>query len=1319
MKKERTLTGVILLLLLVFLGSTEVRAKDLYVSTNGTDEADCGNITNPCLTPNQAVDNARAFDTIIMNSGTYFIGSTINITIPLTLQAADNNTVNLYSTNCTVLFANCDFARSVYIIGINFIGGSYSPVIKGLSTLELFTCNIENNHFDSPKNSQGVLIDFEQSLDSILINNTRICGNTFTVGSNNLNGYYGTFLSINNVVHVTMNDVIFNDNVFKNTYPWDSFNVYGGFIYIASLVSDISNCIFKNNTFTIQNGVHLQGGIMLISSKDTSMFNCSFVANQIDTNPSINSGGIAGGALSISQAPYMNANFVNISFLDNVFKFCGGEVVSGIFYSPTYTFADTIIIINNTIEYSPSGNIINGGLAFFGRYYTLFNVQIIDNHIFPRINTTQSSSCLTAAVTGALVYSALYDVRNMIISNNSFTMSSSDYCYSGEVTGLFYVINYDSMRMSDSIFYNNTIYGGNGISGSNVAGGGLVLQTLNSTLINCTFSENTIIAGNASLPRQSGSGAAGSAFGGAITATSPINLINCTFLDNSIIGGYPVEECETKTNFPVSRIPGSALGGAIYIEGNSQLSISACTFACNQAISAGVNSCDNTTDTPSSGGTIYSINLEMENSTITNSFCNYCKGGAIFSNNLTISNCNITSSYVSSGFGGSIYLLFNSNFVTDNYFFIDKRKRGDDGTIASVDLENVYLFNNTIEEGYGGVIYMDEIQSVNFTNVIMENNSASYGGGIYYQTFPQSLTFNSFLMIENQAEEGGAVFIANYKEFENILTAPLINGRPAYLSSLFSPAQFANEMTNNTASEYGNDCASSIYSLTFFINPPIHAWPGETFESSLHLIDIFGNIVITPDYEVTVAANNPSIFSSGVPQDTVKVDLTTGLYIFPSSVLLSQPGEVVVLQYSTIYLNSTFSTTANVTTTSCPPGYKYSNSLCYLCTSSEYNFDGEDCMNCPNEGGELVECMIPLSKLIQDECETDDIVCHLEQCKEMNLSEVECSEIILGEISILEVPQGFWPVPTANEFMNPTSLIACEKCQPFICELQWFEEMATDSEYDWSVNCSRTYIVENSEECPYNEIDGRCCLGYTNRICSQCVSGFYAKGEECEECSSEWYSSFWMAPVDLFVFGIAIAIALYFRNNLIALCAEIFVLVLLYLLGVGTLFFLLSMCLVFSVLFITNADIREGILKSFIFYIQTCSLLLTSLFGWDTSNISGDIDFISRNGLECYFDWYNSIVGFWFMMALPLLILFMCLIIWKVGNKIHKTIHSLPKSRSRSKINSDLDHDHHKITPVEKWDCLWVKICLFLWYVIYYEISARVIFYISILSSEY
>ena len=194
-----------------------------------------------------------------------------------------------------------------------------------------------------------------------------------------------------------------------------------------------------------------------------------------------------------------------------------------------------------------------------------------------------------------------------------------------------------------------------------------------------------------------------------------------------------------------------------------------------------------------------------------------------------------------------------------------------------------------------------------------------------------------------------------------------------------------------------------------------------------------------------------------------------------------------------------------------------------------------------------------------------------------------------------------------------------------------------------------------------------------------------------------------MIFLDLILVAGLVVVAVYLRNNLIALCIELLVVVGLFLMGIGTVWYLFVMVLVLLVLFITSSDIREGILKSLIFYVQTCGLLLSGLYSWGSIDFDVAITVLRRNGLECYIP-YNTVTRFWLIMCLPVIIALACTVILFVGRYRIK----------RKKEAVDQLHDHeqdghsHFIQPSAKWTLQCVRICLFLWYILYFEIAAAV-----------
>ncbi|MDP1609001.1 MAG: hypothetical protein Q8L98_06785 [Chlamydiales bacterium] len=342
-------------------------------------------------------------------------------------------------------------------------------------------------------------------------------------------------------------------------------------------------------------------------------------------------------------------------------------------------------------------------------------------------------------------------------------------------------------------------------------------------------------------------------------------------------------------------------------------------------------------------------------------------------------------------------------------------------------------------------------------------------------------------------------------------------------------------------------------------------------------------------------------------------------------------------------------------------------------------------------------------------------------CEILKLSLEECSSVLEGNTFILKVSAGYWPVPTTSGFMNPTALIACESCQPFYCTMAF-----DDSLLQWVVNCSYCAVDPNEEQsdsegkqCAINDFDCRCCSGYTNRACSQCITpGYYSHGEKCVQCADEWYSQIWMSIVSFVIVAVLIIVALLIRNNLLALSLEVMVVVVLFFLGIGSTWFLIVMLLVLTVLFFTNSDIQEGVLKCLIFFVQTSSLVTANLYDWG-SIYAKDSFLVNRNGLECLFPWYNMVIRFWMLMVLPICIVLLCIIVYYIGNIILSTRQQLHQndlndSDSMEQIHSDesvpqtsqlIDDEAHSS---HNWIYRCFSFCLFLWYIIYYEIAASV-----------
>ena len=1293
-----------------------VQCNILYVSVGGSDTSSCGSTTFPCASPLQAATNAQSGDTISISPGVY-LTATINIsTKDLIFTAETLGTVEMKTS--TAACFQIGAGRNVTFIGLSFsnyavTAGSNAAFINS-GTANFFDCYFNNNAYTTSADSGQLMLSY----GTLNLERCYMVGNYAL--HTYLRSYYGFFLKSTGTTFI--NNCLIANNTIQNTNPWDISTMFGAMVSLGNYGSTtIQNTNIWGNQILISSGVRVAGGFILSMGAPTIITNVSFRDNYFFSTFCNVPGTITQGTLlSISQRE-ITGYLQNVEFVNNTLDHGGGEIAGGMLWLPASSYMDSVSFINNSVLYTSSGNVILGGLAFLVAN-SMANCYFYNNHVIPStrqvigLNPSLLYSCSTNPIQGAifLLETNCDAISNITVIDNSATIVSSDVCFTGQALGMAYIYSFIPLSLENSHFERNTINGGVGASGSMVGGGALYLLGQPTVISNCTFASNSVRAGDAIFPTLAGSGSAGSAFGGALYLNVSTTISNSTFTNNWAFGGNSVDSCsDNEPAFPVVVKPGAASGGAIY-QGFGSLLVTDCPFSGNTATS-GIHEChENIFQTFSSGGAIHSEYLHIDACNFTSNSCGLrCKGGAIFTANATIDDSIFDTNVIMDGFGAALF-------------------------IEGADLQSILTSSNTTFRNNvgnagasGGAIYISNITNAVFAGVSISNNVASYGSGIFYYSFPSYLTFTELDIINNTASvSGGATFVDNYDKFVTTNQYPFVNGQLIQLSnsSTINGSLLATVQVGNTAM-YGANYGSSILRLGFKNSPPTYVWPGQRFSAVLMLLDIFGNVVITDKYQLLSSdSQNSTKYITGVPQDTIQIDMETGLFTFPSAMILSEPGDTLDIHYTAFLVaessdatNFVFSAQTAVSTTSCAPGFSYVSGQCNACPADAFNFNGTTnaCQPCPSEG-ESKECMVYISNVARNAslCEEPtapglktEESCN--PCEEYGLTDAQCQLVLEGSSSVFKISQGFWPVPSANDFVNPTGLIECENCQAFYCSIAWSADPISPG---WNVNCNHTTPdttpegeaageeeegdaeEDAEEECEYNEIEPCCCLGYAGRKCSKCAEGYYQEREVCFECSDEWYDSFNMIFLDLLLIAVLVVIAILVRNNLIALCIELFVVIALYLIGIGTIWYLFLMILILLVLFVTSSNIREGILKSLIFYVQTCSLLLSGLFTWGSIDLDIAIKFLQRNGLECYIN-YSAVTRFWVIMSLPVIIALVCLFMLFLG-----------KLRLAKRSKKDVQHleGEHFIDPSTKLTLQCIKICLFLWYILYYEIAASV-----------
>ena len=268
--------------------------------------------------------------------------------------------------------------------------------------------------------------------------------------------------------------------------------------------------------------------------------------------------------------------------------------------------------------------------------------------------------------------------------------------------------------------------------------------------------------------------------------------------------------------------PGSS-GGAIYVEGFSDLEIFYCEIFNNTVLAQGgaiglysgsnplISWCNihNNNSRKRGGGIcmMMGCNPEITNNTFYENSSELKGGGAIAMGNI--------------GSGTSRYPIINFNYFSNNSV-------GENGggvficNSSPTDFENNTFENNTAD-GKGGGIYIQANSTVNIiNNVFSENQSYSDGGGVY-STSVLDVTIGGCQFQENNAVNGGGIYLASESDISNCVFNSNIassNGAGVYISSSESEIIFCsfegNTATGNGGGIYMDDPQVSSINLNSF-----------------------------------------------------------------------------------------------------------------------------------------------------------------------------------------------------------------------------------------------------------------------------------------------------------------------------------------------------------------------------------------------------------------------------------------------------------------------------------------------------------------------
>ena len=248
--------------------------------------------------------------------------------------------------------------------------------------------------------------------------------------------------------------------------------------------------------------------------------------------------------------------------------------------------------------------------------------------------------------------------------------------------------------------------------------------------------------------------------GGAINMDSWINssIINCTFINNtcydgggaiygSNCAGTIISNCIFENNTSTSENGGA--GAISFYRSNSV--ISNCNFTNNSVLG--------------DAGAIawgYSSNATISNCNFIDNLAGVHGGAVEFwsSSNSTVSNCTFINNSAGTTYGGAIYWFGSGGRLIDCSFEDNHGVNGGAVWFDSTNVVNNCNFTNNVADEAGGAVNW-RYGTPNITDCIFDNNTAPKGGALYLNKSSEESFVSNCDFINNTADVGGAIYNDN------------------------------------------------------------------------------------------------------------------------------------------------------------------------------------------------------------------------------------------------------------------------------------------------------------------------------------------------------------------------------------------------------------------------------------------------------------------------------------------------------------------------------------------------------------------------------
>ena len=551
---------------------------------------------------------------------------------------ATGNTYNDYAS--TITFDSQEHGYdNLTIINCTFINsfsdGSGGAILSKGLTLNIINCTFENN--TANKRGGAVYSKGKANIEnSKFINNGVIMNSTYYTP----NSGEGGALWLGNSSNIT-------NSTFENNFA----NYSGGAILFNGSDSNIIDCKFINNSVHREFG----GAIYFKGNENFYVINCLFDGNY--NGPYTGRSSKSGGAIAsnASNVNIIKSNFTN-NHMDEISTYKGYG--SAIFISKD---ASTTLI-NDSLFENNSANA--GAICSYGSDTLIINSTFNTNFVEDN---------------GGAIYA---DYGSLEIYNSTFNSNNAS------AGGAVY-IDEDmlSMLLMNSTFEDN----------SAETQGGAVYFDASSSVVNCVFNNNTVIAGAGGgiyieyfgdpevLVANSTFNGNVARYGGAINFDGvSLDVYNSTFISNRAVGvdvggGAISAEGEFLSIFNSTFIENSAnSGGAIGYTGSEMVNVYNSTFISNKAL----DDC----------GAFYAeYGCLVDNSNFFNNTAQDCAGAIGILDNSIINNSKFDGNKANKG--SAIYILKNYELYIANTIFGKNRANSTDLTI---DVNDLYVHSEDV-----------------------------------------------------------------------------------------------------------------------------------------------------------------------------------------------------------------------------------------------------------------------------------------------------------------------------------------------------------------------------------------------------------------------------------------------------------------------------------------------------------------------------------------------------------------------------------------------------------------------------------------------